>query len=250
LTRTAAVADVTGAGGELSLGGRLLYAGELDEPGRAGVIAGNVSGCATVAASADMSAQKNSIRDGVADFLVTSLDEALRILKNEVRQRKTVAVCVGAAPELVEAEMTERGVQPDLVFAGSPDHQRIVPKFGAGTLEIQFAAPDRGLAFVTWQVEQAPARWMPRLDAAALSCMDQNSWESRWVRLAPRYLGRSALAQRALFCNLRLAKEILQRFAELVQSGEIGAEVSTVIDSGDETMTFRMRPGETAQRSF
>ena len=34
------------------------------------------------------------MRDGVIDFLVTSLDEALRILKNEMRKRTAVAVCV------------------------------------------------------------------------------------------------------------------------------------------------------------
>ena len=55
-------------------------------------------------------AQKQAIRDGVADFLVNSLDEALRILKNQLRKRETVAVCVGLAPADVEREMKERGV--------------------------------------------------------------------------------------------------------------------------------------------
>ena len=41
------------------------------------VIAGNVSGCATLAATADLAVQKLVIRDGVVDFVITSLDEAL-----------------------------------------------------------------------------------------------------------------------------------------------------------------------------
>jgi hypothetical protein len=50
-----------------------------------------------------------------ADFLVTSLDEALRILKNEIRKREAVAVCVAAAPRPWRCEMLERGVLPDLL---------------------------------------------------------------------------------------------------------------------------------------
>ena len=76
-----------------------------------------LSGCATLAATADLAAQKQAIRDGTVDFVVTSLDEALRILKNEIRKKATVAVCVGWRLLTVEREMLERGVLPDLVFA-------------------------------------------------------------------------------------------------------------------------------------
>ena len=100
--------------------------------GRAMVIAGNVSGCAILAATADLAVQKLVIRDGVVDFVITSLDEALRILKNEVRKCATVAVCVAAAPSVVEREMDERGVVPDLVFEALPDEPRDVPDFGSG----------------------------------------------------------------------------------------------------------------------
>src|SRR5262249_35821687 len=153
---------------------RLLYAGELDDLGRAMVLAANVAGCATLAATADHAAQKQSIRDGVVDFLVTSLDEALRILKNEVRQRKTVAVCVGATPEPVESEMIERGVLPDLVFTGSPDQRRNTRDFGADVLEVRLGGPDLNRAWLTWHVQQTPAHWMPKLDTAALDCMEAN----------------------------------------------------------------------------
>src|ERR1700726_5021742 len=68
---------------EPSLGGKLLYVGELDEDGCALVIASNIAGSASLSAIANPAAQKQAIRDGVIDFLVTSLDEALRILKNE-----------------------------------------------------------------------------------------------------------------------------------------------------------------------
>ena len=227
---------------EPSLGGKLLYAGELDGRGRARVIAGNVAGCATLAGTADVAAQKQSIRDGVVDFLVTSLDEALRILKNEVRQRKTVAVCVGASPDTVEQEMMDRGVQPDLVFAAG--REMPAARFGIGTQEIPLTEPDPGLALLRWEVELAPARWMARLDSLALGCMSRNSFASRWIRLSPRYLGRSAMGQRMLYCDPDSGREIMRRFEEAVRGGEVGAEVAVSFAYGGETTALRMRPGE------
>ena len=243
LTQSAGIPAFAVSGGEPNLGGILLYAGELDTAGRALVIGGNVAGCATIAATADVSAQKQSVRDGVVDFLVTSLDEALRILKNEIRKRKTVAVCVGVAPELMEREMQERGVQPDLVFAGLAGHNRAVRKFGAPSREIQFREPNSGLEFITWRVAQSAARWMPKLDGIALGCLAPNSWEHRWMRLCPKYLGRSAVGERVLYCEAGIAKEIAAGITKSVQEGEIGAEVLLSVNHPEGDRTFRVSPG-------
>ena len=88
--------DLADAG--IGLGGSLLYAGELDRDSRALIVAANIAGAASLAATADRTAQKQALRDGVADFPVNSLDEALRILKNQLRKREPVAVCVGLRP--------------------------------------------------------------------------------------------------------------------------------------------------------
>jgi urocanate hydratase len=246
LTQGAVIAEID-ASREPGLGGKLLYVRELTPVGCARVVAGNVAGCATLAATADVAAQRQSTRDGVVDFLVTSLDEALRIVKNEIRQRKTVAVCVGAAPDVVERELIERGVQPDLVFAGLRDQNLVLPAFGAGTREVQPARQEPGISFLTWKVEQALTRWMPRLDHAALDLLDANSWEHRWVSLAPRFLGRSRFAQRVLFCETSASEKILRRFGELVGSGEIDVEVSGSVTSIESSKAFRLKPGEVLQ---
>jgi urocanate hydratase len=231
---------------EPTLGGNLLYAGELDLHGRAMVIAGNVSGCATLATTADLTAQKLVIRDGIVDFVVTTLDEAQRILKNEVRKSATVAVCVGAAPSVVEREMMERGLLPDLVFEGSPGERRDVPEFGAGSRRVEFTAPDAGLAFVTWQAAQAAARWMPRLDAIAQDCLASDRRAQRWIRLSPLYCGRMAQARRVLYCEPDSARQIIGRFAAQVQDGEIQTEVSAGLAIGGETEVFRFVPDATS----
>ena len=231
---------------ETNRGGKLLYAGELDDHGRAMVIAGNVAGCATLAATADLTAQKLVIREGVVDFVVTSLDEALRILKNEIRKRATVAVCVGASPAAIELEMMERGVLPDLVFGGAAGQRRSLPNFGPGSREIRRAEPDSNSACLTWMVAQAPARWMGKLDAIALDCLSADWRARRWLRLAPRYRGRSEQARRALYCERGPAELIIDRIAEKMREGAIETEVSASVVIGGETRVFRWRPGEIA----
>jgi urocanate hydratase len=234
---------------EPNLGGNLLYAGELDVHGCAMVIAGNVAGCATLAATANSAAQKQAIREGTVDFVVTSLDEALRILKNEVRKKATVAVCVGLAPSDIEREMLERGVLPDLVAKGAWDENRGAAKFGVDAREVRCiqpdrsqAFPDRNGAFLDWRVAQASIRWMSKLDAIALECFRSDVWARRWIRLSPRYCGRSAQGQRLLYCDPDEAALILDGFENAVRDGAIATEISGTLRTGGKTKLFRFFP--------
>jgi hypothetical protein len=202
---------------ELGLGGTLLYAGELDEEARALMVAANIAGAASLAVSSDATAAKQAVRDGVADFLVTSLDEALRILKNEIRKRQAVAVCVALAPETGEAdfarEMAERGVLPDL------------------TRLVEVAPPKKDEALLAWRVDAAPALWLPKLDAIALESLETEADSTRagsrrrWLRLAPRYLGRLGQGVRLLRCHRDTAARFQQQVQERVESGDIGVQV-------------------------
>ncbi len=214
--------------GEPNLGGKFLYVGELDERSRALVVAGNVAGAATLAATADVQAQKEAIRDGVVDFLVTSLDEALRILKNEIRKHERVAVCVGLAPGVIELEMRERGVQPDLVR--SQIHPETHP--GATTLTV-----------LTWTVDSAPAHWLPKLDAVAIECLGASQLaERRWLRLAPRHLGRLAYGMRMLSAGSDFASRFVEQVQIRVESGEIATPVTLRQTEGDDSKQLRFTP--------
>jgi len=211
---------------EPSLGGTLLYAGELDHLGRALVVAGNIAGAGSLASTADVVAQKRAIRDGVADFLVNTLDESLRILKNQIRKREAVAVCVAMALASVEREMLERGVLPDLLRPGDAWSQELAILSSLGARQVEQASPNEGLTVVTWQVAAAPALWLPKLDSLALGCLSPSALSARrWLRLAPRYLGRLAQGVRVLCCEPESAKEFAARVQSAVQSGEIGVPV-------------------------
>ena len=179
------------------LGGKLLYAGELDEDCRPLIAAANIAGAASLCVSGDPLAQKRAIHEGVVDFLVTSLDEALRILKNEIRKCSPVAVCIAAAMPEIEAQMAERGVAPDLLRPGDD------------------AGDDRptpaDIALVSWSVSSSPARWMPKLDALALQCAEGLTEAARrWLDLSPRYLGRLAQSIHLVLGNRVFAAKFME----------------------------------------
>ena len=210
------------AAAETGLGGKLLYVGELDASARALLVAANTAGAASLTATADLAAQKQAMRDGVVDFLVTSLDEALRILKNEVRKHETVAVCVALAPDAVEREMQERGVLPDLTRSGLWQ-----PAEEAETL-------------LAWRVTKAPAMWLPYLDALASSCLDEAA--HRWLRQVPRYLGRLAPGLRVLRCETECASKFIALVEERVGCDEIAVGVEIWCVSQGETVAQSFQP--------
>lgn len=232
---------------ERGLGGKLFYAGDLDGVGSALVVAANIAGAATLTASADIATPKQAIRDGVIDFLVTSLDEALRILKNEIRKRETVAVCVGLAAEEIEYEMVEHGVLPDLLPPGSLDAPRFEVFLDEGARQIQPATAKKGQTVLMWSVDDAPALWLPRLDAVAGECLSlsqspETPSACRWLRLAPRYLGRMAQGVRLLRCQTRTARQFLDRVREQVASGEIAVPVEVRLSGQGDTRLHRFSP--------
>ncbi|MGA2086570.1 MAG: hypothetical protein ABSG60_13750 [Terracidiphilus sp.] len=228
---------------EPSLGGKLLYAGELDRQGRALLVAGNIAGAASLAATADAAAGKQAVRDGVADFLVTSLDEALRILKNEIRKRETVAVCVALAPEAVEQQMLERGVLPDLLPPDFSGASRFSMSFGRGVRQIELAAPEDSQTLLAWHVSAAPAQWLPKLDSIALDCLDPNEVAARrWLRLAPRYLGRLTQGVRLLRCDRESAACFIEQVRKRVDHGEIPVPVELRLNRGSQSELYSFAP--------
>ena len=227
---------------EPGLGGKLLWAGELDSVGRALVVAGNIAGAATLTATADVDAQKQAVRDGIVDFLVTSLDEALRILKNEIRKRETVAVCVGAALEAVEREMGERGVRPDLFREGviAAAKRGNAARKSVGHPELD---PMGMEALVIWRVDVSPALWLPKLDAIALNCLEADAgFARRWIHLGPRYLGRLAHGVHLLIRDRDFAAGFAERVGERVDCGELRfqGQVQVIYEGGIDEHNFAL----------
>ena len=201
------------------LSGKLLYAGEIEPNSRNLLYAANIAGAASLAASADPAALRQAMRDGVIDFYVNSLEEALRILKNEIRKRQTVSVGVAAEPKSFVDQMLDRGVLPDLLARGNALNSGYLRQFlECGSKQIAEAELPPGSQFVTWQVDRDFARWLPRLDECAKAAIpSEDHLRQRWLKLAPRYLGRTAQRQRGIaFTEIEFAK-FEGRVAELIE---------------------------------
>jgi len=190
--RYAALSATSALDTESGLGGKLVFAGELAT--NADLLrAANIAGAASLAASADVDIQRQAMRDGVVDFIVTSLDEALRILKNEIRKKQPVSVAVALRSDAVITEMLVRGVLPDLLGAGTtaPDSEAQFQSQGAQAIED--CKPASNGSYRAWSVDRDFSRWMPLLDTCARSVLPaEDALRQRWLRLAPRYLGRQA----------------------------------------------------------
>ena len=75
----------------------------------------SIAGGTTLVLDPDAATVKGVFRQGGVDFVVNTLDEALRALKNEIRKKRPLSVALLVDMQPVIAEMTERGVLPDLL---------------------------------------------------------------------------------------------------------------------------------------
>ena len=130
----------------------------------------SIAGGTSLAVDADASAMKAAQRSGYLDFVVNSLDEALRALKNEIRQKRPLSVGLIADVDATLAEMAERGIQPDLRFDAAT--LPIIPQPGD---EYYFAAAD---AAELRQIVVALLAVLPPEDLI----------RHRWVQHAPQFV--------------------------------------------------------------
>ncbi len=186
---------------ESGLGGKLLYAGEPDPDASHLLRAASIAGAASLAASANAPALHQAMRDGALDFAVTTLGEALRILKNQLRKQQPAAAGVSLSPRAVELEMLDRGVQPDLLASGLPSSPELAvfTALGAGRIQPQPLPPG-----CNFNILPIPTDWRQPLaafDELLLGCLaPADHLNRRWVRLAPRYLPVAARRLRSIAC--------------------------------------------------
>jgi hypothetical protein len=77
----------------------------------------SIAGGTSLIVDSDSAVVKSVMRQGGLDFVVNTLDEALRVLKNEVRQGRPLSVGLIADVSSAVREMVERGVLPDVHVA-------------------------------------------------------------------------------------------------------------------------------------
>jgi urocanate hydratase len=107
-------------GGDLT--GKLIVSGGMGGMGGAQPLAATMAGAAFLGIDVDPARIKKRLKTGYCDFMVTTLDEALRILKNAVRKKENVSVgLVGNCADIIP-ELAERGVVPDILTDQTSAH--------------------------------------------------------------------------------------------------------------------------------
>ena len=96
----------------------MLSAGDEAE---AFAMGGLAVGAAVLWVCPNEAALRESGQQGLTDFQVNTLSEALRILKNEIRKGLPVSVAVLDAARSTWAEAVSRAVQPEAVLAYGDD---------------------------------------------------------------------------------------------------------------------------------
>jgi hypothetical protein len=219
-------------GGEL--GGKLILLAPLDDAGAAISLAANISGAALLGVDHYGERLKWGVRHGVCDFLVNHLDEALRILKNEVRKQQPASVWLQADPAVSLHEIADRGVQPDIFAwaAAEESHSQSLAELVARGAVPLTGAPDLLPCQVTWTVASAASLWLPKMDSLAAKVLGSPLDERRrWLQYAPRYLGRAYQMQRFLRLTPDEAEQFTGLLRQEVQSGEVGVPVALRIEN-------------------
>src|SRR5438045_2434695 len=118
------------------LAGKLIVSGGMGGMGGAQPLAATMNGAAFLGIDVDPERIKKRLKTGYCDFMVNTLDEALRILKNAVRKKENVSVgLVGNCADLIP-ELAERGVVPDILTDQTSAHDPLNGSVPAGmTLE-------------------------------------------------------------------------------------------------------------------
>src|SRR5712664_3475198 len=107
-------------GGDLA--GKLIVSGGMGGMGGAQPLAATMTGAAFLGIDVDPERIKKRLKTGYCDFMVSTLDEALRILKNAVRKKENVSVgLVGNCADIIP-ELAERGVVPDILTDQTSAH--------------------------------------------------------------------------------------------------------------------------------
>jgi len=176
----------------------------------------SVAGGTTLAVDSDAAAMKSAMRAGYLDFVVNTLDEALRTLKNEIRQKRPLSVGLIAGVETTLSEMVERGLQPDLqlIHTSADRNQSLInPQIEAlrarGMLQAILSGNDDReqpcRPMLILDGKRHHEQFFPASDAAALREIDatllaalpaQDVVRRRWIERIPKYLREARAAGR------------------------------------------------------
>ena len=200
-------------------GGALILSIGLGPQGAALAFASNIAGAVCLSLEEDSATAHAALRSGACDFVVNSLDEALRAVKNEVRKHLPISVGLQGSYSEVLSELLERGVAPDLVadLSDSRTDSDVLEAFWTqGSLILDFGPATATQAAVSvedllhaaltrhdWRMEQflqPTTAALRAFDAEVLKLVPPGDpLRTKWLHAAPKILPRESPIQRSLW---------------------------------------------------
>jgi Urocanase Rossmann-like domain len=178
-------------------------------------LASTIAGAVCLSLEQDPATARQALRTGACDFVVNTLDEALRAMKNQVRQHKPLSVGLQGNQSQILNEILERGVAPQLVTnLTDPEPLQTFQTQGATTLN-----PDEAATLLTSILEQNhwTAQDFPQPTSAALKSFDLQAAEivpaddtlrRTWLVSAARLFPRESQPHRTLWLTQSEADQL------------------------------------------
>lgn len=222
--------------------GNLILSLGLSPRGAALSVAANIAGAVTLAIDPDPVHLREVVRTGACDFIVNSLDEAVRAMKNEVRKCAPLSVALNAELAPALAEIEERGLSPQLFSNFVPHNQEIdhaishLRSLGAMMVDFDegrvppnnFTSSDSIVAPLLrrerWHLYEFAFDTLPGLrafDAKLLSTPEADGLRRRWIEAAPRVLPRQHPPTRSLWLTREEASTLRAEFSSVISSNQI-----------------------------
>lgn len=185
---------------------------------------------------------KAAVHNGSCDFMVNTLDESLRVLKNELRKHKALAVGLLGDASVILPAMVDRGAQPDLVAeTPSPSDIRLyrpallqLMERGAGNIDMsaENSSPSTGQIEVVWTA--ANATDLKHLDMIALQQLPpEDIQRRRWLQQASGCFYRQHPLQRVLHLRPDELTLLLRAFQQTMSAGEMQAPATVAWQTAD-----------------
>ncbi|MEO6982718.1 MAG: hypothetical protein ABI072_06350 [Edaphobacter sp.] len=202
-------------------GGALIVSCGLGPQGAALAFAANIAGAVCLSLEPDPDTLRQSLRSGACDFIVNTLDEALRTIKNEVRKHQPLSVGLEGNSAALLQELLDRGVAPELCAELSADlaasHDEALRHFQSqGTTIIglspapriegavnAYALLDALLQQKQWQLASfsfATSSALRAFEAKALTALPTDeALRRKWLQAASKILPREGTHRRLLW---------------------------------------------------
>ena len=214
-----------------TLARRLVLSVGFRDAGAALALAAAIAQGCFMGLESEAASLKRAVQTGACDFMVNTLDEALRVLKNELRKGTPLSVGLLCQPPPVLDEMVVRGVQPDLI-AGCSEEPALAELVGRGAARLPDSPDISAQKDALVRLHAASLADMRRLDALTAPLVAEDPILRDWMQHAPAYFSRQLPPLRVVALSQGQIAQLRDRLRAAVEEKPFDAAVSVQSPEG------------------